>query len=377
MRTLLAASLGCSAFFGAACATKPAVSPQAVKMQVNNMRTFDVASCAPRTVATTATPEGITGALMASSPAFHECFMDPKSRAGAEINSKLKATAGETTTFEITGTGISEFGKACIMAAAKRIEMPKPGVSSAPIVGELNLVPNSPAVTFGLNEASDAVANIRLAQPSACSCYASIGSAPAPILTANFTLHATAPADIALAPESGPMAECLKGKLAAVNLPKADVAFAYQFLLMNSHADAPTPGAAAPLQNLQWDGIREQQTADVMIASGGRADIASKYVSAAKAFNAKPEMKKYPALRSMCLDLVEADGSWLGALEKLKGSGDSVLTLVRGEQAKDAATWGPLEARLSQIVGAYGEEAKRVSALKDSDLKTCPKELKR
>jgi hypothetical protein len=350
---------------------------ETAKYKIENFRTFDLASCQARPIDIAPNPEGITAGLLSVGPALHECFVDPASRAGGEVNAHLKATLGAPPTFEVTGAGVSEAGKACLIAAAKRLTWPAPAEGAPPASGEIRVSPNGPPVEFGKNVASDAVATIRLATSSVCECLLDLGTAPAPYVTAQVVLSATAPAAVTVLPASNAAGPCLTKKLLALALPKEPVQFEYQFLFMNSRARATTDAAPATLQNLQWEGIREQAVADVTAVSGKRVDLATKYVALAKSFNARPDMKRYPDVRAKCLELVDTDGAWVEALGWLSTVGEKSLALVRAEKAKDAATWAPLEERLTSVTATYNQERDRVTQLKDADLKTCPKAIKK
>lgn len=358
-----------------ACAKKQEVAAGPQKLTIANVRTFDIATCRPRALTATATVEGVTGALLAISPQVQECLVDPKST-DAKVAAKLKATVTATAAYSISGTGLTDAGQACILAAAKGIAVSPRAATLAPLEVEVPIQPIMEPVKLGLNTANDAVGMIRLATPSMCECFVPAISEPAPgPYRAEIHLRDGLLATVKF--PAGAIEDCLTAKMKTLKFPTGNVDFAYQFFLKNAYGPSANASAPAPLQNQQWDGIREQRTAEMLMVAGERSAHATSYVEMVKAYNAKPNTKMYPQIREKCQALLDLDQNWVDKLDKLKADGQSALTFVRGEKAKDAAAWTEVESRLGQITGTYDAELERVKALKAADAQSCPKALRK
>lgn len=378
MKRLMSAAATCVL---AACATTQGTKETAAKkgepvmekMVIINVIPFDVASCGPRTLdLTPLTTEAVLGALLSMGPAFQECFVDAKSVEGA-VDAKLKATVGTEATYEITGTGLSASGKACITNAAKKLPF-KQDAAAKPIVVELPLQPGTKSVVFGTNAASDAVGTIRLAQPQLCECYKEIGTKAPPVMVAKVLLSKEKPADITIEPnEAQTVSDCVAGKLKTLTLPQADVQLPYQFLLKNAYSSEVTATAMPALQFQQYDGAREQRTADVLIAAGKRGNAAVVFQGLATKYNEKHTASLIPELKTKCAALGTTDDAWLASLGALKANYESSLSLVQTEKAKDAAAWSPVEERLVKQVADIGAEITRAEGVKKNDQNACPK----
>ncbi len=380
-RLLLTATL----FALAACATtsggakpdakgKPA-EPVMEKMTVSNIVPFDVAACGPRANLdlSVVTNEVLLGAVLSLAPALNECFVDSASVDGAPLDVKLKVTLGETFEADASGPGLTATGKSCLVATAKKLNLKPLAAGAKPLTAEVPVRPDVKPVKMGINAASDAVGLVRLAQPSLCECYAELGTKPAPALVAKLLLAKDKPADVTLDPtEAASVAGCVLPKIKAMKFPAVDATVPYQFLLKNAYATEPTEGAQPALKFQQYDGMRAQRTADVLIAAGRRGSAAMAYDAVVSKYKAKPTPGLIGELRSKCAAVVSADENQLGSLRSLVGTYDASLTLVQGEKAKDPA-WTTVEQALTaQRAGTVAEVA-RIEGQKKADEGACPK----
>jgi hypothetical protein len=356
--------------------------PTLEKMAVTNVIPFDVAACGPRVTLELSplTPEVLTGALLSLAPAFQECFLDPKAVEG-EVQATLKATVGAEVAFEVAGTGVSASGKACLVAAAKQLALKPLEASAKPVAAEVPVAPAFKAVAMGVNQASDLVGTVRSAQMTFCPCYAELAPTPsdpagkaAPTLVGKFSVskEKDKPAQSAgLEPNDAPsISECVTQKLAALKLPAVEAKV--PFLLKNSYASEPSPGAQAALQFQQYDGIRAQRTADVLVAAGRRGVDAAAYDAVVAKYKAKPAPTLIAELRSKCAAVVKSDDAWIGSLKTLVGVFQASLKLAQTEKANDAG-WAPVEQALSQQLDGATTEQLRVEGQKKADENACPK----
>jgi hypothetical protein len=365
----------------AACATTEttkqdtkAVESTTEKMLIGNVLPFDLAACGPRSLELMpATTEVVLGALLSLGPAFQECFVDAKAVDGTALDARLKANVGETVSFEVTGTGVSASGKACLIAAAKKLPFKPLERGAKPLVSEVPVRPVGKSVVFGINSGSDAAGTVRLAQPSLCECYAEVATQPAPPLAAKVILTKDKPAEFIVEPnDESTLPTCVLGKLQALSMPAVDAQVPLQFLLFNSYASTPTEGAPAALQFQQYDGARNQRTADVLMLAGKRGSVASAYDAVVAKYKASRAPALIGELRTKCAAVLAADDAWLGGLRGLVGVYEASLKLVSGEKGKDAA-WVQVEQALTSQLSSTNAEVARVEAQKKVDEGACPK----
>lgn len=366
----------------AACATtksgeaktdeKKGGEPVMEKMSLSNIIPFDVAACGPRALEL-ANPnaEVLTGALLTLAPAFNECFVDAKSRDGAAVDAKVKVTVTDKEpAVEVAGTGITPSGKACIEGAVKKLGLKPLAAGAAAVAAEIPLAPGPQVVQFGVNAASDVVASLRLAQLSACDCYAKLGSAVAPDLKADIDITETA-ASLKLN-DASELGACVEGKLKAVDLGKKPLKLTWPLLLKNSYAGEVDAKAPAALQFQQLDGMRAQRTADVLMSAGRRVQNALAYDELGKKYKAKPTKPVLDELRAKCTEVVASDDKWIGSLKALVAVYDQSTKLVMAEKAKDPQ-WAQVEGALAKQTTATTAEVTRVEAQKVADQNACPK----
>jgi predicted small secreted protein len=360
---------GCATTDGARADKK---APQ--KLSVANVIPFDVAACGARPLDLSAlTPEVLFGALLSMDNAYQECFLDPKSLDGAEFKAALKATVGAAPAFEVTGTGLTPAGQACVVEAARKLPFKPLEAGAKPVAAEVPLAPSAKAVAFGVNVASDAVGTIRLAQPAFCPCYAELGTRPAPVLVAKLVVAKDKPVEVTMEPNDAPsVAACVLEKVKALPLPKGEFQVPYQFLLKNAYASEASPGALPALQFQQYEGMRAQRTADVLVAAGRHGVAGAAYDAVVTKYRATRAVPLIAELRTRCAAVLAADDAQKGALKALAGVLEASARLVQAEKAKDPA-WAGVEQALTEQLAGTAAEVTRVDTQRKADEAACPK----
>lgn len=371
----------CVALAVSACATpsssgpaKPgATEPAREKLAVMNNSPFDLAVCpATRTMALEPLSEEVVmGALLTKSASFQECFLDAKAVQGAPADVVVKVTVADGASVTVTGTGLSESGKACLEAAAKSLSFPK---STTPVAGQVPVMVGVKPVAWGQNVASDVAGTVRLALPSMCGCFAELGDASPPEPLVKLRLTAEAPPDVVVdgvAANPG-MATCVAEKVKALALPKAAVEMTLPIILVNGWASEATAGLPGPLQFQQLEAIRARRTAEVLMAAGRRGVTALRYDEVVKKYKAKPNSTLIAELRTKCADVLTADDAQLASLKALVDVYQAETKLVQAEKAKDPA-WANVEAGLGQQLTKATGEVVRVEQQRGSDSNACPK----
>jgi hypothetical protein len=387
---VLAAAVVCCACAGSKSAERsepnaPAVETKSFKVQ--NLIPFDIALCSAPTleVPKPATKESLLGALLAGRPALLECLVDPASRGPAlESGATITATlASSGPSFAIDGTNLTEAGKACLQKAAGRVELGALAEGATPVSTTFTVQhgPQSGAVRFGLNAASDIAGRVRLAMPKWCNCYSAFGSANAPpTLSAKMTLYKDGkPTQVVFSAAPGLEAAttCLTEKLQGPLGPLQDevTGLTLPFLLVNSNAVGEQAANAAELQFIQLDGVRAQRSAQTAVRIGVREATNAAYnrlVSEYKAAKPKLQPALLKELRVRCDSLVKADDAWVAAMKAQLEIDSRTSNVVSAFAQKDAAAWGPaVAATKAQLDGTSADLAK-VQAIRVSDAGVCP-----
>jgi hypothetical protein len=353
------------------------------KVALINIIPFDIAACSARTLELSPlTGEVLYGALLSLDPAIQECFLDPKTYDGTELkDNALRATVAAAVSFEVLGTGLSPAGKECLMATARKLAIKPLEASAKPVTVDVPVGPASKPVAFGLNNGSDAVGTIRLAQPAFCPCYAELGTRPAPVMELELVLSKTQPAQVTIKPNEVPtISACVLEKVKALQFPAADLTLPYKFLLKNAYATGPTPGIQPELEFQQLEGIRAQKTADVLVNVGRYVSATNTYGDLVTRYKANPKgnIGLIKELRTKCAAVVAADEAQMGSLKAVMEVLDSASKLVQGEKAKNPETdagkaWAQLEDALSKQQANFKTELARVEGQKKSDEGGCPK----
>lgn len=405
------------------------------KQKIVNVSYFDVASCFPRQLEL---PEKITsevlmGVQLHSQPMVMECLVDPKARGpekktAVAIESALTDAGVEN---KVSGQNLTADGERCIKDALDRwmatmpalnakngfAPAPPKGESPKPLSSQLKLehvADVSPTVTMGVNEGSDYVGAIRLAQARWCECYAPWKETSPRQLTALIKIarpvkekdkkEATAeakkedqakagpvlvhPAEIVFQPTQDAAADqvaaCLKDKLMALDLPTPAGEFftlpAFPFNHVHSWSKDPIPEAAPNVAFIQFDLLRGTRTAEAALAYGPRTVAVTAYDEAVKLYKEQAAMKRRPKnmvtvkeLKDKCARLLEADDAITRALEQQlvvdQATHDFVVSLL----AKDPQ-WAEAEAVSKEKVASAQKEVADSKQMRAQDAGACPRE---
>ena len=130
--------------------------------------------------------------------------------------------------------------------------------------------------------------------------------------------------------------------------------------------------APAALRFQQLDGMRQQRTADVLIASGQRVTSALAYDAAAQAYKKKPGKNALPELNTKCAAVAAGDDKQLAAVKDVVAVLEDSKKLVGEEKSKDPQ-WAQVETQLDKQLEALKSESTRIEGQKANDLKACPK----
>ncbi|MEW5738792.1 MAG: hypothetical protein AB1938_07685 [Myxococcota bacterium] len=360
---------------GSTGASGPA-APVREKMSVVNNSPFDLAACPGHPLSLDPLSEEVVmGALLTRGPAFQECFLDTKSAQGSPADVAVKATVSpEGVSVAVSGTGVSDAGKACLEAAVKAVDFPKLPAGAAPVSGQVPVALAVKPVVFGMNVASDVAGTIRLALPSMCGCFKDLGDAPPPQPVAKLKLTATTPPEVLFdgVGATPGLGTCLVEKVKALALPKSDVEMALPLILVNGWAASASPDVSAALQFQQLEAMRSRRTAEVLITAGRRGTAALRYDEVVKKYKAKPTPSLIGELKTKCADVLSGDDANLAALKALMDVYQAEAKLVQAEKAKDPA-WANVEASLSKQLTQTSGEVVRVEQQKVADAAACPK----
>jgi hypothetical protein len=388
---LLAAAVLCCACAGSKSAERSDAKPPAVEtksFKVQNLIPFDIALCATPAleVPKPVTKESLVGALLAGRPALLECLVDPASRGpAAESVATLTATVGPSgASFAVDGTNLTESGKACLQKAAGRVELGALAAGAAPVSATFTVEhgPQSGAVRFGLNPASDIAGRVRLAMPKWCNCYGAFGTANAPTtLSARLTLYKDGkPTQVLFNPAPGLEAAtaCLTEKLQGPLGPLQDevTGLTLPFLLVNSSAVGEQAANAPELQFIQLDGVRAQRSAQTAVRIGVREATNASYnrlVGEYKAAKPKLQPALLKELRARCDSLVKADDAWVAAMQAQLEIDTRTFNVVTAFAQKDSAAWSPAVAATKAQVDATTADLVKVQGIRTSDAGVCPK----
>ena len=360
--------------------TAPAAPPEA-KQQLSvagveeNLRLFDIASCVPRQIDTKMNADVLGATLYAQSPAFQECFIDPKN--ARELGSvAVTAKVGAQVEYDVKSDVLTEDGKACILSVVQRLNLPPNPAAKEPISATATIQASQGPLKFGKTKLADALGNLRLELPKACSCFQEFqGKGVPPKTLVNVQLGAAAKPGEVL--ENTPLAACIAEKSKGAKLPTEEGKFRYPVLLINAYGPSTFEGLGATEQMHQLDAVRQQRTADVFAARGHRNALALEYVALAKRYNEKADSKLYVELRERCQGLVAADAEWVNRVENLRQVGNESLSFVRAQSKTSTGDWSQAEARLKGLVESYDADVKVVEELRVGDDKRCPKPLKK
>ncbi|MFZ5439238.1 MAG: hypothetical protein ACOZQL_04475 [Myxococcota bacterium] len=343
------------------------------KMAITNVIPFDLAACGARELTLSPlTAEVLTGAMLSLNPAVQECFINVTARDGQPIDLKAKVTVSEAgPAVEVSGTGASAQGKACIEAAYKKLPLAALPAGSKPISAEIPLGAGPQVVRLGDNAANDVAGALRLAQPTFCECYAKLGTKAPPSLKADVEVSGEGASKVTFGAQDE-LTTCLTAKMQAVPQAKVQTKLGWPLLLKNSYATEVDASAPAALRFQQLDGMRGQRTADVLIAAGQRVTAALAFDELAQKYKKKPAKGMLEELKTKCEAVVAGDDKQIAAVKGLVAVLQDSQKLVQEEKAKDAQ-WAAVEGQLAQQLTTSTAEVVRVEDQKKNDLNACPK----
>lgn len=400
-RILTAAAL----LVGAACASTPKNEVTETRERIANRSTFDVASCyAGEDVKTPnqTTPNSVVGALMAARPLMLSCLVDPANRGAAEETAITITTTVDTTgaSHAIAGDNLTDAGKACLSGMLERgVKLNPVAAGAETVTAEFPVVHNvtvNPAVVFGVNEPSDIVGAIRLAQQGWCDCFgadhnATPSSFKATIdVAANSTTvsaasltkvgeePAAAPegekAEAAPAVTSDPVGACLNQKLATVqvNAPAKPWKLPYLFEFTNSRSDTPAENASSSAQFEQLEARRAMAQANTAMAVGDGDVARANYSALVEKYQKNRKAVQVSQLVEGCKALVAADDAYIGAVEGQRNTEKRVLDFATGQAANDAR-WADVVTAATEVIATTDAEIVRAKAQRTQDEGICPK----
>jgi hypothetical protein len=380
---------GCASSKGAEAGSGSA--PTESRQKLENVGTFDLATCHPTPAAPSriATVEGIVGFLVGARPEILECLVDPANR-GADRTTHVVLDTTVTDAgvdHKVSGANLTREGTNCLQAAlSKRPGLVALSKGQKPVTGHVevsHVVGVSPAVRMGVNESSDVLGKIRLAQAGWCECYAGWKTQPPRLLKATVTLQKGKPAPSAVAfepPTTGDaatdgVAACLKQKLEAMQLElKSDaLTVPVSFMHIHSGVNGDLPGAPAELNFLQWDARRSQSASQTASALGNRIASVGVYDAGVARYKAKPDYALVKDLKKKCAALVESDSAWISALEKQLEVDQKTVGAIVAIEGK-TAQWQEAEKAARASVAATEKDVEGAKKVKTEDQAACPKE---
>jgi len=401
-RILTAAAL----LVGAACASTPKNELTETRERIANRSAFDVASCyAGEDVKTpnTTTPNSVMGALMAARPLVLSCLVDPANRKEAEetavnISTTVDSTGAKHT---VTGENLTEAGTSCINGMLERgVKLNPVAEGAEAVTAEFPVVHNvtvGPAVVLGLNEPSDIVGAIRLAQQGWCDCFAAdhnatpssfkatidVAAGSSTVSTESLVKVGEEPAAAegadkaeAAAPAmtSDPIGACLNQKLATVQVaaPSKPWKLPYLFEFTNSRSDTPAENASPSTQFEQLEARRAMAQANTAMVVGDGDVARASYAALVDRYQKNRRSVQVPQLVEGCKALVAADDAYIGAVESQRDTEKRVLDFATAQAAQDPR-WADVVTAATEVISATEAEIVRAKEQRAQDEGICPK----
>lgn len=414
LAALLFASAGCSTPQGATTGGSADAVP--LRERLVNRSPLNVVTCQVTPVAPALSNEDtVVGALISARPLVEECLVDPKHRTQEkETTVVLAATVDETgATYDVTGTNATPEGLACAKAAVeKAVKLPAVDKGAQPVKGQVSVVhvkDESPTVTFGVNELSDVVGHVRLAQAGWCDCYAGFKDRAPPSVRAWAHLlkgtnslsdihwvqpgaarpeqplkaaqgsgaeQATVPSIPAdFSPAQRQLAECLQGKLQTLQFPASatrEWQLPYAFDFFNSSVATPADNAAPDLAFRQLSEVRQGEQAQTAIAYGEWKGSADRFAELATRYNNRDKKVTYKQVKEQCLVRAKASEALVAQMDEQISLEKRMQEFTEGLAAKDPA-WTEAATRVGQeATKTQGERAELVK-VRDEDTARCKK----
>jgi hypothetical protein len=384
-----------SLVFTSACASmqkQDSASAQAVQdtARVSNQHPFDAAVCQPvqpLQLPQPVNPDILVGALSLARPQVMECLVAPTSRGEAKstrvvVKSSVTTEGGKHT---VSGENLTPEGLACVQKAVETlVPLTASPKGAAPVSAEAEFTHEqgrSLAVTLGTDVGSDYSGAIRLGQPQWCDCYAGYTTQVPPTLMARVHLAKgqTTPAEVSFEPSTTPegtaLATCLQQKMMAlpVQAPPDMMRFSRRFIHFNSKATEPSTDPLPEQRFLQGELVRQQRSAESMMAFGARDSASEAYDAVVLKYQKSKDRKLLPELAAKCNAVAEADAKWAAAVEARLKADQQSLAIVQELKAKDAAAWSAAEASIQQDVSGSQEELTRAQSRHKADQEACAK----
>lgn len=372
------------------CATQKEAEKKAdpimKQVRVTNLTYFDLANCSNQSLELPqpVNREILVGALISQRVHVFECLVDPKTRGpAAETTIAVDSTVTDAgATHKVSGTNLTADGQKCIEGVLAKLKIAPLPKGAAPVTekAEFKHNPSSPMVTIGINELSDVVAKIRLAQPNWCDCYAEWGTKSPRALQAKLKLNkakpetneieVTATGDAA----SDKVGACLKGKLAAETFAfeSEQIEINYPFNFINSASTEELVDGNPDMQFKQFDAQRSQRMAQTALQIGQRLNAAATYNNVVTKFKAKPNSVSVKELKDKCAALVKTDDAWIAALKSQLELDQRTLKLASGQKTKDAE-WAEVESKSQKVVATTTADISSAEQTKVKDQASCPK----
>lgn len=394
------------ALFAALAVAGPAGA--ADQQKVGNEVPFDLAYCfvQPAAVEKPVNEAALSGLWVTSAPLVRECISDPRNylagKSGAFKVTLAVAEAGYTHVVE--SEGLTAAGKKCIEDAVGKVSPPiaplPAGEKPVTYVAQVGELPAAERVRFGINEASDVAATMRLGLPSMCSCFEAFknGPDPAPIEARLQVTRAPekfkqpdggVPKPVEVTFKQGPPAavsSCMEQKLSGLAYPTTADQFIVPYLFLFTNGLAASADVAAlpdPLKPRQLFDMTGQRSAVTQLALARKVAASLRYNELVKEYKAAAASKEKGAatkarnllqdLKTTCKDLLKHDDSYIAAVESEAKLQSDLLATLGQLKAKDAA-YGESEPEVQKSAALTQKQLAKAKEDRTIDEKACPKE---
>ncbi|HLT30510.1 MAG TPA: hypothetical protein VK013_10735 [Myxococcaceae bacterium] len=375
------------------------------RQRLANRGIYDVAAChvgADFSVPENTTEATLTGAMLLTRPLVFNCLADPAHRGEAkETTVTLSATVnGSETTFDAQGDNLTEAGRTCIIEAVdaalefKPVEGEEPVTASMDIEHEVNA---NGAVVLGINEPSDIVGTIRLAQQNWCDCLGDDPHATPDTFTAQisfdqgatevkritlFRAGETPPAEGEGADaEAGdriltedPVGQCLAQRLRTVTFQPTQQAWEipYVFEFINSLSDTPASNATPNAHVQQLDARRAAAQSKAIMVAESANKARDDYAELVQRYNTNRRSVKVPELVSSCEKLTQANDAFIKTIEEQQHAEQRILDFANAQLAEDPS-WQELVNATTEMQASTATNLENAKTQREADQAACPK----
>jgi hypothetical protein len=378
------------------------------RQRLANRGIYDVAAChvgADYTAPETTTEATVTGALLLTRPLVFNCLADPANRGEAkETVVALSATvSGAETTFDAQGENLTETGRTCIIEAVdKALEFnPVEGEAVTASMDIEHEVSANGAVVLGINEPSDIVGTIRLAQQGWCDCLGEDPHATPDSFTAQlsfeqggtqvkritlFRTGETPPAAEGAEGAEGeqaegdriltedPVGQCLAQRLRTVTFQPTEQAWElpYVFEFINSLSDTPASNATPNAHVQQLDARRAAAQSKAIMVAESANKARDDYAELVQRYNTNRRSVKVPDLVSSCEKLTQANDAFIKSLEAQQNAEQRIQDFATAQLADDAGWQGLVDAT-AEMQASTVTNLENAKTQRDADQAACPK----